>query len=826
MARSAWRRIFVSVGGIVDNPGARAIGGIRLGGPRALFRTVEFLFIAVLYFALAKASLAFASIHPSATPVWPPTGLALALTLLRGPRILPAIFIGALAANATNAGSIATSVAIAFGNTAEAFVGAWLMKLWADGRRAFQTPSGVAKFALIVAGAATPISATVGVGALGVGGFTAGADIPAIWTTWWLGDVAGAVMVAPAVVLWARTLWWREPWLGVTWEPVLLMAFAAAIGLFALGPVLPPSSERNALAFLTVLPLLWSALRRGQRDTATIALLLSAFAVWGVAVGTGPFVQENLNDSLLLLVSFIAATTLPSLGLSAAVASQERARAKSEEDYHRLVDSVRDYAIFMLDTGGHIATWNAGAERIKRYTREEIVGKHFSCFYTPEDRAQNVPARALANAAEKGAHEGEGWRLRNDGSRFWASVVITAIRDERGVLVGFAKVTRDITNARDAQNSLEQTRERLHQAQKLEALGQLTGVVAHDFNNLLMTISGGVSLLRSARPESREKILEEMQQSVERGAGLTRHLLDFARREALRPETFDAAERLSTMRDMLRRSLGPAIRLESRFQEGLWPIHVDPGQFELAILNLVINARDAMSGGGLLSIEATNETVGPGDREFVRIRVRDTGAGMTDETMAHAFEPFYSTKAPGHGTGLGLSQVHGFAEQSGGSVEIDSTLGSGTVVTLVLPRARETVPAPATEREPERFEGTGNVLVVEDDDRVASVVCAMVEDLGYRVTRVSSGIEALAALERGDTYELVFSDVVMPGELNGLQLAAAIRERQPGLPVLLTSGYSGAAQGRTDIGFPILQKPYGASDLSAAFRAALASNGD
>lgn len=810
----------------MEIPGARAIGGNRLGGSWLLFRTGEFLFIAAMYFALAKASLVFASIHPSATPVWPPTGLALALTLLRGPRILPAIFIGALAANATNAGSIATSVAIAFGNTAEAFVGAWLIKLWANGRRAFQTPAGVAKFALIVAGAATPISATIGVGALSIGGFTGGADIPGIWTTWWLGDVAGAVMVAPAVVLWARAPMWHEAWLGMTWELAFLMAFAAAIGLFALGPVLPPSSERNALAFLTVLPLLWSALRRGQRDTATIALLLSAFAVWGVAVGTGPFVQENLNDSLLLLVSFIAATTLPSLGLSAAVASQERARAKSEEDYHRLVDSVRDYAIFMLDTGGHVATWNAGAERIKRYTRQEIVGKHFSCFYTPEDRAQNVPGRALANAAEKGAHQGEGWRVRKDGSRFWASVVITAIRDERGVLVGFAKVTRDITDVREAQATLEQTRERLHQAQKLEALGQLTGVVAHDFNNLLMTISGGVSLLKSGRRESRDKVMEEMEQSVERGAALTRHLLDFARPEALRPETFDATGRLAAMQDMLQRSLGPAIRLECRFQKDLWPIHVDPVQLELAILNLAINARDAMSGGGLLSIEATNESVGANDREFVRIRVRDTGAGMSAEVKAHAFEPFYSTKAPGRGTGLGLSQVHGFAGQSGGTVEIESAPGSGTTVTLMLPRAHQPTAMPVMGPEPEPFEGTGKVLVVEDDDRVASIVCAMVEDLGYHVTRVSGGREALAALERGDAYDLVFSDVVMPGDLNGLQLAAAIRERHPRLPIVLTSGYSGAAQGRSDIGFRILQKPYGANDLSAAFRAALTPGGE
>jgi PAS domain S-box-containing protein len=739
-------------------------------------------------------------------------------------RILPAVFLAAFAANVITAGTVATSIAIAAGNALEALVGALLMNRWAQGRDAFETPLGIAKFAIIVLGAATPVSATIGVGALSLAGFAAWADFPAIWITWWLGDVAGGLMVAPAVVLWANWLRAAEPESAGRLELCLLLLCAAAVGAVALGPVFEPSSGRNALTFLAVVPLFWAALRRGQRDTATVALILSAFAVWGVAAGTGPFVQLTLNASLLLLVSFIAAITLPSLALGASVISHEEARQQSEEDYHRLVESVRDYAIFRLDPTGRIETWNTGAARIKGYTQEEIVGRHFSCFYSEEDRRRGVPDRALAAAAERGRFEGEGWRIRKDGSRFWASVVISAIHDDDGALIGFAKVTRDQTEAHEAQKTLEQTREMLHQAQKLEALGQLTGGVAHDFNNLLMAISGGVSLLARAKPEMRDKVLEEMQNAVERGAGLIRQLLAFARRETLRPVPVDIGERFAAMQELLRRSLGPSIRLELSFPSGLWPIHVDPSQLELSILNLVINARDAMQDGGTLTIAAENApTVAAtlSEPDFVRLSVRDTGAGMSPEVRARAFEPFYSTKGPGRGTGLGLSQVHGFAEQSGGSARIESAPGLGTTVILSLPRATKAMQAlPEAAIAPAGTAEAGSILMVEDDDQVALVVQAMIEDLGYRVTRVGDALQALDLLDRGETFDLVFSDVVMPGELNGLQLAAVIRERRPGMQIVLTTGYAGVAESWT-ADYQVVPKPYTMAALDEAFRTAL-----
>jgi PAS domain S-box-containing protein len=812
----------------VDTLRDRETDAFRNGGDRLLSLAAEFVAIAAVYFVLAKGSLAFASINPSATPVWPPTGFALAVTLLGRPRVLLAIFLGALAANVTTAGTIATSAAIAFGNASEAFIGAAFMNRWANGRAAFQSPPDIAKFAVILAGASTPVSATIGITALSLAGFAAWGDFADIWVTWWLGDVAGGIMIAPAVLLWANTARVASAERVVTWESALLLLCTAVVGALALGPFLPPISGRNALAFLTIFPLLWAALRHGERDTATVALILSAFAVWGAAQGTGPFVQPTLNASLLLLVSFIAAITLPSLGLSAAVASHQRARLRSEEAYQRLVDSVRDYAIYMMDPEGHVTTWNGGAERIKGYSRDAILGRHFSCFYTEEDREKGLPALGLATAAETGRFESEGWRVRQDGSRFRASVVISSIRDDHGQLVGFAKVTRDVTEAREAQEALEKTREELHQAQKLEALGQLTGGVAHDFNNLLMAISGGVSMLAGGKGEQREKILKDMQQTVERGAGLTRQLLAFARRETLHPEIVDVGERITAMKEMLGRSLGPGIRLELLFPPGLWPIEVDRSHLELAILNLVINARDAMPDGGVLAIGAENvspeaSTDGEGS---VSISVRDVGVGMAPEVRARAFEPFYSTKGPGRGTGLGLSQVHGFAEQSGGSARIESEVGRGTVVTLTLPRARKTAPSPGETAHPASAQQpvSGNILVVEDDDRVAVVVCAMIEDLGYRVTHVGDALQALEELGRSEErFDLVFSDIIMPGTLNGLQLAATIRERRPDLPIVLTSGYAGGTESQSELTYQVLEKPYGATELRAAFHTALAS---
>ncbi|MBV9508908.1 MAG: response regulator [Caulobacteraceae bacterium] len=366
----------------------------------------------------------------------------------------------------------------------------------------------------------------------------------------------------------------------------------------------------------------------------------------------------------------------------------------------------------------------------------------------------------------------------------------------------------------------------LRQTQKIEAIGQLTGGVAHDFNNLLMVIAGGLEMLEhQTDPQRRRRLLEGMQQAAQRGAGLTRQLLAFSRRTALKPEAVDLRLQIGGMRELLDRSLRGDVHVDLHFADDLWPVAVDPGELELVVLNLAVNARDAMPHGGTIEIRAENVAgYRQGDLagDFVRLAVVDQGTGMSDEVKAHVFEPFYTTKDVGRGSGLGLAQVHGFATQSGGTVQIESEIGRGTTVALLLPRSSEAPSKPEhplvdSHVEPRRPVARGSVLVVEDDDEVAALVTEMLEQLGYSVTRAASAVAALGALSNGRSVDLVFSDIMMPGGMNGVDLAREVRRRRRNLPVLLTSGYAEAAKERAAAeGVRVLPKPYRLDELAAA----------
>ncbi|MCJ2021776.1 PAS domain S-box protein [Methylobacterium sp. E-065] len=372
--------------------------------------------------------------------------------------------------------------------------------------------------------------------------------------------------------------------------------------------------------------------------------------------------------------------------ISAQKAAREALR-QSEERFRLLVQGVTDYAIFMLSTDGMVTNWNAGAARIKGYTEAEIVGQHFSRFYAVEDRVAGVPVRALETVVREGRFETEGWRVRKDGTRFWASVVIDAIRDDTGQLVGFAKVTRDITERRNAQETLEKGRSSLFQAQKMEALGGLSSGIAHDFNNILTVVLGNLDLLRRAPEQRRERLINNAVQAVEQGRKLTQQLLAFGRRHLHQPEVGELNRLILGMDDMLRQSLRGDIDMVFDLADVLWPVEVDPAQLQIALINLAVNARDAMPSGGQFQIRTENVTA-PGSEveQSVAIAVSDTGSGMPPEVVAHAFEPFFSTKEVGEGTGLGLPQVYGFAQQSNGSVRITSEVGHGTSFMISVPR--------------------------------------------------------------------------------------------------------------------------------------------
>jgi PAS domain S-box-containing protein len=958
-----------------DRPGESAAAW------RARARYVGKLFaVALAYFVVAKLGLRLASINPSASPIWPPTGLALAVVLLWGYQIWPAIFAGALAANATTAGTLETSVVIAIGNTLEAVVGGFLIGRWSGGSGTFASPVQVAKFALVSAGPATVISATVGVVTLCLAGFANLANFNPIWTTWWLGDVAGALVVTPVIVLWAQTDWRKFDRAELA-RVAAVLSCAVAVGLISFSPFLRPAAYSSALGFLAIVPLIWAALRRGPRETATVGLILAGFAIWGTIENSGPFAHTELNDSFLLLLTFMMSVSVPTLALSADVAMRRRteedlrrtqgeldrrvkertaeladanihlleaqrlanlgswswdvvanriswserlyriygvapeafggtlnefiafvhpddraqvaasvgaalksgvefsheerivrpdggirhlqsvgevirnergaairmlgicydvteqkqaasALRETEASYRFLLKGVRDYAIYMLDREGQVLSWSDGAQRLKGYSEAEIVGRHFRIFLAEEVRSGDMAEKALAAAAEKGQFEGQGWLVRKDGSRFFANIVIDAIRNDAGELVGFAKLVRDITAQHNAQVALEETREQLAQAQKMEALGQLTGGIAHDFNNLLMIMSGYAQILQRRLSEPKDlAAAEAIGAAAKRGEKLTRQLLAFSRRQQLMPVVIDLRQRVDAVREMLAASLRGNIELICDIDGDIWPVEVDLGELELALVNIAVNARDAMPEGGRITLSARNVKLKPGSAagplqgDFVALAMVDTGTGIDAESLPRVFEPFFTTKPVGKGTGLGLSQVHGFANQSGGAVSVTSEPGRGAAVTIFLPRSRAAVKPDAEEGlRASDDTGHGTVLMVEDSREVADVTATLLEQLGYRVVRAENATDALRHLRQGIELDLLVSDIVMPGAMDGIALAQVCREQYRNLPVLLTSGFSEAAEavnGR----FDILRKPFELAALERAIAAAI-KNGD
>jgi PAS domain S-box-containing protein len=500
----------------------------------------------------------------------------------------------------------------------------------------------------------------------------------------------------------------------------------------------------------------------------------------------------------------------------------------TEQQFRSLVAGVTDYAFIMLDNTGIVVSWNAGAARIKGYFADEIVGRHFSQFYTEEDRAAGLPSRALAVARESGKFEAEAWRVRKDGSRFWANVVIDPIYDATGAPIGFAKITRDITERRDTQEALERAQAQLAQSQKMEALGQLTGGVAHDFNNLLMIVSGQAQTLMNRLSDKKNvRSLEAILTATSRGESLTRQLLTFARRQPMDPRTVSPEWTFAAFRDVLQSSVPGNIDLRIEIPPNTGAVSIDIPEFELALVNLVVNARDAMPKGGIITVSAQDVTFSGYETperltgEFVAFKVADAGSGIAPEIVSKIFEPFFSTKAPGKGTGLGLSQVYGFAHQSGGAVAVASEVGRGTTITIYLPRSYSPLAA-AAPNEPAAAQSLGSgemILVVEDNPDVKEVVVALLGQLNYRAHAVDSVAAALQLIAADTPMDMILSDVVLPGEFDGLALARIVQERYPHIPILLTSGYAKALSGNHDL--PILRKPYQIAALGKAIRETL-----
>ena len=493
----------------------------------------------------------------------------------------------------------------------------------------------------------------------------------------------------------------------------------------------------------------------------------------------------------------------------------------SEERFRLLVQGVTDYAIYMLSPGGRITNWNAGARRIKGYDESEVINTHFSRFYIDEDRAAGMPMRALDTAIAEGRFESEGWRVRKDGSRFRAHVVIDPIRDSNGQLLGFAKVTRDITERRKAAEELARTNEALFHSQKLEAIGKLTGGVAHDFNNLLSVVVNGLGILqRKLQTPEDARVLDAMARAADRGANLTRQLLSFARQQPLKQDNHDLNSVIQSFEPVLRRAGTGAVDFEVRLAARLPLVRIDAAQFESALLNLIVNARDATPAGG--SIVATTSAVELAAGEvgalpaglYVRVEVKDSGSGMSKDVAARAIEPFFTTKPMGQGTGLGLSHAYGLAQQSNGDLSIASQPGAGTSVCMYFPALGDAEQIVAAVDEAQE-----RALIVDDQDDVRDMAAALFSTLGYDVLTARDGVEALELLQGSKRIDVLFSDVVMP-RMNGIALAAQARLVAPGMKIILASGYAAeaVADGLAQGDFDFISKPYSLAQIVKKLR--------
>ncbi|MDB5727549.1 MAG: response regulator [Noviherbaspirillum sp.] len=603
---------------------------------------------------------------------------------------------------------------------------------------------------------------------------------------------------------------------------------------------------------------------------STVQHLDIAGRPWTISIASGPGYESRIDSgrpafiavagigmSLLLsaLVWLLATGRKRALHLAMRMTQQiKRSEAALRESYARLdaeqqhmkviLENSHD-AFVAVDANDIITDWNVQAERTFGWSAAEAIGKRLADLVIPEEQraAHTAGFRRFVSTGTGPVINNriEVEALHRSGKRIPVELAIAAVREGAGYTAN--AFIRDISERKEAQRleaarlrSLEEARRALQHAQKLEAVGKLTGGVAHDFNNVLQIIAGNLQLLQIYFGSEGQagKRIESALSAVERGSKLSSQLLAFARRQPLQPVVVDLRRMIGDMDDLLRQALGGSVTVETIADDALWNTLVDPNQLENVILNLAFNSRDAMDGNGRFTIElanavldenyaATHPDVVAG--EYVALAVSDTGSGMTPEVIEQAFEPFFSTKPEGRGTGLGLSMAYGFVKQSGGHIQIESEVGKGTTMRIYLPRSRSAEREMPTTPEGVASGGTETILVVEDDADVQGAVVATLTDLGYRVLKADDGESALdivrRAAEDGETIDLLFTDVVMPGELRGPELAKAVREIVPGIAVLFTSGYTQDAMGhggRIDPDINLLSKPYRQEQLARRIR--------
>jgi PAS domain S-box-containing protein len=814
-----------------------------IGGLVDEYVTVQ-LVLALVYVAAGRLGLSLAFVNASATAVWPPAGIALAAALILGPRrAWPGILAGAFIVNYITALSWPAALMVATGNTMEALLGAYLVNRFAGGRAGFSRTENLVLFGLLAGLLSTAVNATIGTTTLYLTGNATSSTYASIWTTWWLGDAAGVLLVAPAVLLWQAA-------------PRPQRSRQQRLEILALGviTVLVPWIVFVRLAyplpFLCLLVCVWAGLRFGQREAATAACVLSAIAVWGTVRGHGPLAAVGVNTDLLILQAFMAATAIVGLVVGGAVWESHRMELESQRVNEGLEQHIKartaelQAAYDQMKEAQHVARvgswqWTAAdksvwwSDEMYRICGAEPHSFNPSIlgFLHPDDKD-----RVLATV-QRALEDHRPFDLENRITRLDGELRVfhsqgRVVLDESNHVVRMVGTVQDITERKGLETQLRA-------AQQMEAVGRLAGGIAHDFNNLITAISGFTELVQSTLDETdpRHEDLLEVQKAASRAASLTAQLLAFGRRQFLQPKVLDLNALVGDIEKLLRRTIGEDIDLVLSVDPGLEAVRADPGQLEQVVVNIAVNARDAMPKGGQLRFvtdmvdvdEAAAQARAPmAPGRYVRLVITDTGTGMSPEIQQHIFEPFFTTKALTKGTGLGLATVYGIVQQSGGYVRVSSQPGLGTSFEICLPAVKEAVEASAPAKEPTAVTGgTETVLLAEDDDAVRRLACVALREHGYTVLEARNGEDALrvARSDRQRGIHLLITDVVMPG-LSGGELALQLADERPDMRVLYTSGYAEDITMRAGLtrGAPLLAKPFLSRDLLRSVRETLDSD--
>jgi len=773
------------------------------------------LVLAAAYFVVARIGLRYATIGPSISPVWPPTGLAVAALVILGPGYWPAILLGAFLANATTSIPILAAAGIACGNATEATVAAYLFRSQAGQHPALDDLLSVRTLVGVAAPVGALASATIGVTSLWLAGLVSGSGVWSALSLWWAGDYLGALVVAPVFLTWAGPA--GAPIGRRTALELSLLVGGAVLATMAMfGSLLPASLLAPAQYPYLLFPfVIGAALRFGPRGasllTMTVATLAIGYTVWG----GGPFVMQTVPSTDAALLLYIGILAITGLSLGPATTRHERAERALREANEHLAAVIQSspLAIYTLDPRSTVLTWNRAAEALYGWQAAELIGRPLPTIGHDVEDHGRLRDRVLRGESLRGV---EVTRRRKDGTSVNISLSVAPLHDAAGRVTGMLSLAADVTEMR-------QLEVQYRQAQKMEAVGRLAGGIAHDFNNLLTAIIGTTALvLEDLGLESRARLdIQEIEKAAKRAAGLTRQLLIFSRQQVLEPRALDLNALVGNLEKMLHRLIGEDIELRTKQATALGAVRADPGQLEQAIVNLVVNARDAMPQGGRLTIETADVELDRGyvaghvptqPGPYVLLAISDTGVGMDGATKARLFEPFFTTKEPGRGTGLGLATVYGIVKQSGGYIWTYSELGHGTTFKIYLPRVAETPEAPeSTTSPPTPVRGSETLLVVEDQQEVRKLTKRVLEARGYTVLAARNGAEALEIVaQHPSRIHLMITDVVMPG-MNGRELAQHARARRSDLKVLYVSGYTGEAvlQNRLlEPGVAFLQKPF------------------